>query len=406
MEQATSLQTGSMMENLPSQPIKLASGRLADDVASLGLMDKSEELLKTLSLLSTILESTADGLLVVDLTGKVVTYNRKFADMWKIPTALLATKDDATLLNYVLEQLTDPDCFLQRVRELMSQPEAESKDELRFKDGSIVERYSQPHRIGDQIVGRVWSFRDVTQRKRAEMELKRWNRELEQRVQERTAELEAFCYSVSHDLRGPIRSIASFSQMLKEDCEAELNQDGREMLQIVIDSARRMDQLLFGLLALSRLVRTEMQQCTVNLSAIVEAIAADFRSSDPQRAVEFVIAPNLVAWGDERMLRMALENLLNNAWKFTQRCPQSRIEFGMELTEGHRAYFVRDNGVGFDMAYVGKVFGVFERLHSETDFPGTGIGLAIVQRVIARHGGTIWAKAVVNEGATFYFTLE
>ncbi len=406
MEQATSLQTGNMMENLPSQPIKLASGRLADDVASLGLMDKSEELLKTLSLLSTILESTADGLLVVDLTGKVVTYNRKFADMWKIPPALLATKDDATLLNYVLEQLTDPDCFLQRVRELMSQPEAESKDELRFKDGSIVERYSQPHRIGDQIVGRVWSFRDVTQRKRAEMELKRWNRELEQRVQERTAELEAFCYSVSHDLRGPIRSIASFSQMLKEDCEAELNQDGREMLQIVIDSARRMDQLLFGLLALSRLVRTEMQQCTVNLSAIVEAIAADFRSSDPQRAVEFVIAPNLVAWGDERMLRVALENLLNNAWKFTQRCPQSRIEFGMELTEGHRAYFVRDNGVGFDMAYVGKVFGVFERLHSETDFPGTGIGLAIVQRVIARHGGTIWAKAVVNEGATFYFTLE
>jgi PAS domain S-box-containing protein len=246
---------------------------------------------------------------------------------------------------------------------------------------------------------------DVTAQKRAEEQIRQWNKELEARVRERTAELEAFCYSVSHDLRAPLRRIASFAQIINEENKEAFTEEGREMQQMVIESANWMNQLTEDLLRLSRLSRSEMQLRSIDLSALVQGIAAGIQKHEPQRAAEFLIAPNLVAHGDERLLRAALENLLNNAWKFTGRCSRSRIEFGTEQHDGQPAYFVRDNGIGFDMAYAGKIFGVFERLHSDADFPGTGIGLAIVQRIINRHGGKIWAQGALNQGATFYFTL-
>lgn len=238
-----------------------------------------------------------------------------------------------------------------------------------------------------------------------EEQARKWNRELEGRVRERTAELEAFCYSVSHDLRGPIRSIASFSQLLEEDYESRLDDEGKRMLHIVIQSASRMDKLLYDLLELSRLSRKDMQWQTVNLSALVQAFTDYLQKVDPKRKMEIVIAPNLTAQGDEALLRIALENLINNAWKFTGKRAEGHIEFGSELHDGKPVYFVSDNGIGFDMAHAAKLFGVFERLHTEADFPGTGIGLAMVQRVIGRHGGQIWAKAEPNRGATFCFTL-
>lgn len=243
-------------------------------------------------------------------------------------------------------------------------------------------------------------------------QIQRHAAELEKRVAERTAELvavnqelEAFAYSVSHDLRAPLRAIEGFSQALLEDYLDRLDEVGQDYLRRVQAASRKMGQLISDLLKLSRLTRGEMYREQVDLSAMATEIAAEIRATQPERQAEFVIAPGLTVYGDARLLRVALENLLNNAWKFTSKRPIARIEFGVREVSGERAFFVADNGAGFDMAYAHKLFGAFQRLHSLAEFEGTGIGLATVQRVIHRHGGRIWAEGQVGVGATFYFTL-
>jgi light-regulated signal transduction histidine kinase (bacteriophytochrome) len=248
-------------------------------------------------------------------------------------------------------------------------------------------------------------------RKPLEQEISRLNTELERRVRERTAELEAanqdleaFAYSVSHDLRAPLRSIRGFSEVLLERYAGQLDDQGQDYLRRVCDSSQRMNRLIDDLLKLSRVGRSELRWQLVNLSAVAEGIAAELRKGDPGRSVEIVIQPNLRAEGDERLLGILLGNLLSNAWKFTGSRPDGVIEFGF-TARAEPAFFVRDNGIGFDMAHADKLFGVFQRLHSISEFPGTGIGLAMVQRIIRRHRGRAWANGVVNQGATFYFTL-
>jgi light-regulated signal transduction histidine kinase (bacteriophytochrome) len=218
-------------------------------------------------------------------------------------------------------------------------------------------------------------------------------------------ELEAFSYSVSHDLRAPLRAIDGFSQALLEDYHALLDAKGRDFLERVRAATQRMSQLIMDLLKLSRLTRSELNLTAADLSALAGAVAADLRRSQPERNVTFRIAEGLTARCDPHLLRVALENLLGNAWKFTGNKDEATIEFGAAEVDGQTAYFVRDDGAGFDMAYAGKLFGTFQRLHSDREFPGTGIGLSLVQRIVRRHGGRVWAEGVPNRGAAFYFTL-
>lgn len=252
------------------------------------------------------------------------------------------------------------------------------------------------------------AIRDITERKKVEEALEKHRNELARSNADLTAvnkELEAFSYSISHDLRAPLRGIDGFSQALLEDYSGRLDDSGRQHLERIRLGAQRMASLIDDLLDLSRITRAEIQRQPVDLSQMARAVTQDLARQNSARQVEFVIAPGLHAEADPRLIRTVLENLLGNAWKFTSRCSRARIEFGCTQANGQSAFFVRDNGAGFDPAYADRLFGAFQRLHATAEFPGTGIGLASVQRVIYRHGGRVWAQSAVNQGATFFFTL-
>jgi PAS domain S-box-containing protein len=243
--------------------------------------------------------------------------------------------------------------------------------------------------------------RDMTERRRVEEEIKHQNAQLKAA----NKELDAFSYSVAHDLRAPLRAIDGFSQAVLEDYKDHLPEEGRLCLERVRAGAVRMARLIDDLLNLARISRVEIVRSNLDLTRLAEEVASQLRAPGDARQVHFSISPGIIATGDRNLLRIVLENLLGNAWKFTSKQPMAEIRFGMQDESGERVLFVRDNGDGFDMRYADKLFGVFQRLHRDTEFPGTGVGLATVQRIIHRHGGRIWAEGTVGEGATFYFVL-
>jgi len=270
-----------------------------------------------------------------------------------------------------------------------------------------------------RLIGFGVVTRDLTEPRRVVQEIRGLNASLEGRVAARTAELatvnrqlraineelESFAYSVSHDLRTPLRAISGFGEILVASYSAALDERGRHYLDRMCNGATQLGQLIDDLLALSRLTRAEMRATAVDLTALARAVAATLGQAEPERVVTWDITEGLTAHGDAGLLRVALDNLLGNAWKFTSRRPTARITLGARREEGQTVYFVRDDGAGFDMAYADKLFGAFQRLHTAREFAGTGIGLATVQRIIHRHGGRVWAQGAVEQGATISFTL-
>jgi PAS domain S-box-containing protein len=357
-----------------------------------------------------LLEMAPDGIIIVDGEGRITLANAQAQKMFGYAAE--------ELLGQPVELLVPEKnrrAHVEHRAAYQAQPRTRPMGvglELsgRRKDGSLfpVEISLSPMetREGRLVISVV---RDITDRRRAEARIQALNEDLARRYAELEAahrELEAFSYSVSHDLRAPLRAIDGFSQALLEDCEPQLDERGKDYLRRIRAATRRMGELIDDLLALSRVTRQEMRRERVDLSALARSVVAQLRRLEPARRVEVVIADGLEAEGDAHLLRLVLENLLGNAWKFTAREPEARIEFGALDEGGRTAFFVRDNGVGFDMAYAHKLFAPFQRLHALSDFPGTGIGLATVHRVVARHGGRVWAVGEEGKGATFFFTLE
>ena len=317
------------------------------------------------------------------------------------------------------EDLIHPDdvdrFHVERARTLAIKGPFNLEYRILHRDGTI--RYLQDNGFPlMDAAGNVMSvvgFRvDVTERRHDEERIRQMNVELERRVLERTAELqfankemEAFCYSISHDLRAPLRSIRGYSEIVLQEFGAKLDGRGEEFLKRSCESAAHMNQLLDDLLRLSVISRGELQREETDISDIAQEIISNLKSAEPSRKLKLKIGRHLKARGDARLLQIALGNLFSNSWKFTGKKPNATIEFDSIQKDGERVFMVRDNGEGFDMEWKHRLFGVFERLHAASDFPGTGIGLAIVQRVIQRHGGRIWAEGKRGEGATFYFTL-
>jgi PAS domain S-box-containing protein len=359
-----------------------------------------------------LFEAAQDGILILDAeTGQILDVNPFLVTMLGYSREQCLGKKLWEIGAFKDVEACEA-AFLQLQREGHNRYEDQP---LETSDGRPVEVefVSNVYRVDDQKVIQC-NIRDITERVRADAKIQSLNNELEQRVRERTSELEAlnqelgtFNYSVSHDLRAPLRRIRGFVGALEEDYSDKLGTEGLRLIQMIRASAEHMDTLIDGLLRLARLSRDQLKPQPTNLSALVHSISAELQQNDPTRQVQFVIAEDVMANGDPALLRVVMENLLSNAWKFTGRQNSARIEFGSTLQGDKKvANFVRDNGAGFDMKYSDRLFGAFQRLHDQEEFPGTGIGLASVQRIIHRHGGRIWAQSAVGEGTTLSFTLN
>ncbi len=320
---------------------------------------------------------------IIGKTNRDLGYSEELLGFWKEKISEVFSKKKKVIIEYLMEV-------------------AEGK---RNFESSLVPEFDEK---GD-VVSVLGITRDVTHFKKNEQKIRELNKRLKQKALDLkllNKELESFTYSVSHDLRAPLRSIKGFTEALKEDYSEHWPDEEKDYLRRIIRASDRMTHLIDSLLELSRLSQKELEVEKVDLSQMVRNFSSGLQDSHPERKVKFVIKEGLEVWGDSQLMNAALQNLIRNAWKFTKHCPKARIEFGVSNQKKEKTFFVRDNGVGFDMFYSHKLFTPFQRLHSSSDFPGAGVGLSTVQRIILRHNGRIWAEAEEGKGATFYFTLK
>ena len=363
----------------------------------------------SLGFAESVINTVREPLISLDQDLRVVAVNRAFCEFFKV-------KPEETV-GQLIYDLGNRQWDIPSLRELLETilPEKTTFDDYEVEhDFATIGRRTMllNARQIQRVLGKeriiLLAIEDITERKRTQEVLAQQAETLALTNMELVAvnkELATFAYSVSHDLRAPLRGIDGFSQALLEDYADKLDEQGKEYVRRVRAATQRMGQLIDDMLILSRVTRSEMRRGAVDLSALARTIAAELQKTQPERQVQFVIAEGLTVNGDAALLRAVLDNLLGNAWKFTGKQTKARIELGVTRHEGKRAYYVRDDGVGFDMTYVDKLFGPFQRLHSTEEFAGTGIGLATVQRIINRHGGKAWAEGAVGKGASFYFTL-
>jgi PAS domain S-box-containing protein len=350
--------------------------------------------------LAAIVESSGDAIIAFSLDGTIQSWNHGAVTLFGYSAEEVVGRPIWQLFSSGRQE--DDSELIARVA---SGESIEPLDTTRQrKDGTVVDvsvTISPIRELGGAVVGASMAARDISKRKRAEAEAFR-AREVAETA---NRELEAFSYSVAHDLRAPLRGINGFSHTLREEYGDALDQVGHGYLSRVQDAANEMGRLIDALLELGRLSRVGIRKQPVDLSELARATARRLKDLDPGRAVEFVIRDGITDEGDGALLAAAIENLLGNAWKFTRKRPNARIEFGCDQEDGKNVYFVRDNGAGFDMAFASKLFGVFQRLHTQSEFEGTGVGLATVQRIMRRHGGRVWAEGKVDEGACIHFTI-
>jgi PAS domain S-box-containing protein len=363
---------------------------------------------KQIRRLATIVMDSNDAVLLFDLDGKILTWNRGAQDMYGW------SEGDALRMN--VRDMTPPDRIAETTdlfHRLAAGKTVSSYETQRItKDGRILDIWLTATSLLDNAGKTVEVFstteRDITEHKKAEQQVLVLNEQLKHQISELEAvnkELYAFTYTVSHDLRAPLRAIAGFSKIINEDYPDKLDAQGRDYLTRIKKGTDRMNQLIDDLLRLSRISLQDLDRMDYDLSKLVGSVVKSFQDTDSGRNVEVVVQEGLRAFIDPNLMKIALTNLFNNAWKFTSKTENAHIEFGATEKDAKTVYFVKDNGVGFDPVYAEKMFLPFQRLHPEKEFEGTGIGLAIVDRVIRRHKGSVWAEGEVGEGATIYFML-
>ncbi|MEO6456566.1 MAG: ATP-binding protein [Ginsengibacter sp.] len=366
-----------------------------------------KELERSISILEATIESTADGILVVDFNGRIVRFNKKFVELWRIPENILATHNDEKAIAFVLDQLINPGEFLSKVKELYIKKNELSFDILHFKDGRIFEHYSQPQLINAECVGRVWNFRDITESKLAEETLRRSEADLEFKNKEleiKNRELEQFAYVASHDLQEPLRTTSSFVELLQTQYSEKLDERANQYLTFITHSSDRMRVFIKDLLDYSRIGRKREQEqidCNTMLGVVLEDLNKLITDESPKIQIEHL--PVITGYSTE--IQQLFQNLVMNAIKFRKKNTTAEIKISAKLTQGYWEFEINDNGIGIDEKHYERIFIIFQRLHTRGEYKGSGIGLSHCKKIVELHGGRIWVNSIPGTGTTFYFTI-
>lgn len=365
------------------------------------LEERSQELALSVSLHEATLDAIHEGVLVVDRDGRIVSYNDRFQEMWNLPDEVLDEMDDEEAMDFVLDQLEDPEAFVEKIEYLYDHPEERSRDLLRFEDGRVYERSSGPQRLGDEIVGRVWGFHDITRLKKAQEELQEYT----EKLRRSNEELQQFAHVVSHDLQEPLRMVTSYMELLEDRYTEDLPDEASEFMSYASEGAERMHRLLNDLLAYARVDSRGKEPTPTDADVALDDALSNLEVAIRESDAEIRSQGLPVVLADRSQLVELFQNLIANAIKYTAEDVQPQVEIDAEPEEDRWRFEVTDNGIGIDPAHQEQIFTIFRRLHERGEYEGTGAGLAICKRIVDRHGGRIGVESEPGEGSTFWFSL-